>query len=228
MVPLEATPEAHPGLWVVLCLSTEEKPPLRGPGVTVLQAATLWASGGGTDGRAQSLCGEIPPQVLRHQPADLNCPRGAQAVPETARGRRSDQGVEEPPEPRSLSRRFHALLEGDTSPYRRRTNPPCCFMPGGVCDGGTGTAGSRMHLAAAQAAPHPPGPTARIASSGAGTGGRVTSAWGSSSSCTTSASEAKRCFLRSLSCWSRKTLESKKSVTCSSCLHRGLRTNHPQ
>src|SRR5262245_57541445 len=38
------------------------------------------------------------------------------------------------------------------------------------------------------------------------------STWGSSSSCTTSASEAKRCFLRSLSCWSRKTLESNKSV----------------
>src|SRR5215510_186905 len=37
------------------------------------------------------------------------------------------------------------------------------------------------------------------------------STWGSSSSCTTSASEAKRCFLRSLSCWSRKTLESNKS-----------------
>src|SRR5215471_17102851 len=38
------------------------------------------------------------------------------------------------------------------------------------------------------------------------------STWGSSSSCTTSASEAKRCFLRSLSCWSCKTLESNKSV----------------
>src|SRR5215471_21773530 len=32
-----------------------------------------------------------------------------------------------------------------------------------------------MHLAAAQAAPHPPGPTARIARPGAGTGRRVTS-----------------------------------------------------
>src|SRR4051812_36700952 len=32
-----------------------------------------------------------------------------------------------------------------------------------------------MHVAAAQAAPHPPGPTARIASPGAGTGRRVTS-----------------------------------------------------
>jgi transposase len=39
------------------------------------------------------------------------------------------------------------------------------------------------------------------------------STWGSSSSCTTSAREAKRCCLRSLSCWSRKTLESNKSVT---------------
>src|SRR4029434_5915164 len=38
------------------------------------------------------------------------------------------------------------------------------------------------------------------------------STWGSSSSCTTSASEAKRCFLRSLSYWSRKTLESNKSA----------------
>src|SRR5262252_7586349 len=37
------------------------------------------------------------------------------------------------------------------------------------------------------------------------------SLWGSSSSCTPSASEAKRCFLRSLSCGSRQTLESKKS-----------------
>src|SRR5215510_4986227 len=33
-----------------------------------------------------------------------------------------------------------------------------------------------MHVAAAQAAPHPPGPTARIARPGAGTGRRVTSA----------------------------------------------------
>jgi DNA invertase Pin-like site-specific DNA recombinase len=32
-----------------------------------------------------------------------------------------------------------------------------------------------MHMAAAQAAPHPPGPTARIARPGAGTGRRVTS-----------------------------------------------------
>src|SRR5215510_11041924 len=39
------------------------------------------------------------------------------------------------------------------------------------------------------------------------------STWGSSSSCTTSASEAKRCCLRSLSCWSRKTLESNKSAS---------------
>src|SRR5262249_36544028 len=38
------------------------------------------------------------------------------------------------------------------------------------------------------------------------------STWGSSSSCTTSASEAKRCCLRSWSYWSRKTLESNKSV----------------
>src|SRR5215475_12460497 len=38
------------------------------------------------------------------------------------------------------------------------------------------------------------------------------STWGSSRSCTMSASEAKRCCLRSLSCWSRKTLESNKSV----------------
>src|SRR5215510_3676711 len=38
------------------------------------------------------------------------------------------------------------------------------------------------------------------------------STWGSSRSCTTSASEAKRCFLRSLSSWSRKTLESNMSV----------------
>ena len=36
--------------------------------------------------------------------------------------------------------------------------------------------------------------------------------WGSLSSCTTCESEGKRCFLRSLSCWSRKTLESNKSV----------------
>ena len=36
--------------------------------------------------------------------------------------------------------------------------------------------------------------------------------WGSSNSCTTSVSEAKRCFLRSLSYWSRKTLESNMSV----------------
>jgi transposase-like protein len=39
------------------------------------------------------------------------------------------------------------------------------------------------------------------------------STWDSSSSCTTSASEAKRCCLRSLSSWSRKTLESNKSVS---------------
>src|SRR5712691_11634209 len=38
------------------------------------------------------------------------------------------------------------------------------------------------------------------------------STWDSSSSCTTSASGAKRCFLRSLSSWSRKTLESNMSV----------------
>src|SRR5215475_11196811 len=36
--------------------------------------------------------------------------------------------------------------------------------------------------------------------------------WGSSSSFTTSASEAKRCFLHSLNYWSRKTPESNKSV----------------
>jgi hypothetical protein len=35
--------------------------------------------------------------------------------------------------------------------------------------------------------------------------------WVSSSVCITSASEAKRCFLRSLSYWSRKTLESNMS-----------------
>ena len=38
------------------------------------------------------------------------------------------------------------------------------------------------------------------------------STWDSLSSCTTSASEAKRCCLHSLSSWSRKTLESNKSV----------------
>ena len=37
------------------------------------------------------------------------------------------------------------------------------------------------------------------------------STWDSSSSCTTSASAAKRCCLRSLNSWSRKTLESDKS-----------------
>jgi hypothetical protein len=37
------------------------------------------------------------------------------------------------------------------------------------------------------------------------------STWDSSSLCTTSASEAKRCFLRSLHYWSRKTLESNMS-----------------
>src|SRR5262249_28237901 len=37
------------------------------------------------------------------------------------------------------------------------------------------------------------------------------STWASLSSCTMSASEAKRCCLRSLSSWSRKTLESNKS-----------------
>jgi hypothetical protein len=37
------------------------------------------------------------------------------------------------------------------------------------------------------------------------------SIWGASSSCTTSASEATRCVLRSLSYWSRKTLESNMS-----------------
>src|SRR5215471_7905837 len=36
--------------------------------------------------------------------------------------------------------------------------------------------------------------------------------WVSSSSCTTCASGVKRCCLRSLSCWSHKTLESNKSV----------------
>ena len=36
--------------------------------------------------------------------------------------------------------------------------------------------------------------------------------WVSLHSCTTSASAAKRCFLRSLSCWSAKTPESNKSV----------------
>src|SRR5262249_54081961 len=86
------------------------------PGVTALLAATLLAGGGFLGWRAESLCGEIPPQVLRYQPADLNCQRGAHAVPETARGGRSDQGVEEPTESRGLSRRFHALLEGHSSP----------------------------------------------------------------------------------------------------------------
>jgi hypothetical protein len=37
------------------------------------------------------------------------------------------------------------------------------------------------------------------------------SPWGASSSCPTSASEAKRCFLRSSSSWSRKPLESNMS-----------------
>jgi transposase len=40
---------------------------------------------------------------------------------------------------------------------------------------------------------------------------KLSVSWGSSSSFTTSASEAKRCFLHSLSYWSRKTLESNKS-----------------
>ena len=40
------------------------------------------------------------------------------------------------------------------------------------------------------------------------------STWGSSSSCTTSASAAKRCCQRSLSYSSQKTLESNKSVIC--------------
>src|SRR5262249_38050913 len=48
-------------------------------------------------------------------------------------------------------------------------------MPGGVSHGGTRTSRPAMHLAAAQAAPHPPGATARIASSGAAASGRVTS-----------------------------------------------------
>jgi hypothetical protein len=47
------------------------------------------------------------------------------------------------------------------------------------------------------------------------------STWDSSSSCTTSASEAKRCFLRSLSSWSRKTLESNKSDSWKGILHVG-------
>src|SRR5262245_59740899 len=97
---------------MVLCLPTEEKPPLRRPSVTALQAATLVARGGVAHRGAESLCGEIPPQILRHQPAHLNRPRSAHPVPETARGRRSDQGVEEPTEPRGLSRRIHPLLEG--------------------------------------------------------------------------------------------------------------------
>src|SRR5262249_59806330 len=37
------------------------------------------------------------------------------------------------------------------------------------------------------------------------------STWGSSSLCTTSASEAKHCWVHSLSCWSVKTPESNKS-----------------
>src|SRR5215510_4531077 len=137
MVSLEKTPEAHPGLRVVLCLPTEEKSRVRRPGVTALLAATLLAGGGFLGWRAASLCGEIPPQVLRDQPADLNCQRGAHAVPETARGRRSDQGVEEPTESRGLSRRFHALLEGHSCPQRRGAKPSYCFMSGGVFAGGT-------------------------------------------------------------------------------------------
>jgi hypothetical protein len=38
------------------------------------------------------------------------------------------------------------------------------------------------------------------------------STWGSSSLCTRSASEAKRCLVRSVSCWSHKTLESNMRV----------------
>src|SRR6266567_3795739 len=42
--------------------------------------------------------------------------------------------------------------------------------------------------------------------------GFLYSEWGVTSLCTTPESEAKRCFLRSLSCWSWKTLESNRSA----------------
>jgi hypothetical protein len=78
-----------------------------------------WHAVGSLTGGAERLCGEIPPQVLRHPPTDRNRPRGAHAIPETARGRRSDQRMAEPTEPGGLSRRLHALLEGNASPPSR-------------------------------------------------------------------------------------------------------------
>src|SRR3954452_12277113 len=47
-------------------------------------------------------------------------------------------------------------------------------MPRGVPDCGTRAPRSRLYMAAAQATPHPPGPAARIASTGAGASRRVT------------------------------------------------------
>src|SRR5215510_9700096 len=154
---------------MVLCLPTEEKPPLRRPSVTALQAATLVARGGGAHRGAESLCGEIPPQILRDQPAHLNRPRSAHPVSKTTRGRRSDQGLEESTQPGSLSRRVHPLLEGQGFPQGRRTNPSYCFMSCRLFDGGTRASWTRMHLAAAQAASHPPGFTGSLARIGAGT-----------------------------------------------------------
>src|SRR5262245_17934843 len=154
---------------MVLCLPTEEKPPLRRPSVTALQAATLLARGGVAHRGAESLCGEIPPQILRDQPAHLNRPRSAHPVSKTTRGRRSDQGLEESTQPGSLSRRVHPLLEGQGFPQGRRTNPSYCFMSCRLFDCGTRASWTRMHLAAAQAASHPPGFTGSLARIGAGT-----------------------------------------------------------
>jgi hypothetical protein len=104
---------------------------------------------------------------------DLNCHRGAHTVLETARGRRSDQGVEEPTEPRGLSRRVSPLLEGQVIYPGRRTNPLYCCMSRRLPDCETRAPCTRMHLAAAQAASHPPGFTGGLASIGAGTSGCV-------------------------------------------------------
>src|SRR5919202_5082120 len=113
---------------------------MRRPGVTELAATTRRARGGGPDGGAHSLGGEIPPHVLRHEPAALHGSRGAPAVPATARGSSREPGVEEPTEPGSRSRRCHALWAGAPALHSRRPTPSYGFRPGGLCACGTGTA----------------------------------------------------------------------------------------
>src|SRR5262249_50645245 len=102
-----------------------------------LPSPILLAGGGGAQREAERLCGERPPQILCDQPADLNRPRGAHPVSETARGRRSHSGIKEPTQSGSLSRRLQESDCGATISPDRHATLPYGFMSGSLSACGT-------------------------------------------------------------------------------------------